>query len=314
MRLSLMLAQAVGVGLAGLGGWITGSLHPAPAQLTSLVARAPSELRVEQNWAALQRDIAAGRLDPKQLVKLQTVMTAAGAAQGTLIPVEKVDPAQYAEVQATALSAEDAPTPAPPATSGPVPAQSAAKDASVRMPAPVAVASSPLNTVLALCPGMSITNSPPADSQGVVVGGQGVVRINGVALTANPTQGACLSSGFGGRNGHLHKGVDFYSRVGGPISAPADGVVLEKKYRDDYGNMLLIDNGGGVYTRYAHLSAFADGVAVGARIKAGAPLGLMGNTAAYPIPIHLHYEVLVGDYNNPKGSFGLKPRDPFNPG
>jgi murein DD-endopeptidase MepM/ murein hydrolase activator NlpD len=38
----------------------------------------------------------------------------------------------------------------------------------------------------------------------------------------------------------------------------------------------------------------------------------MGNSAGYQIPIHLHYEVLVGDYANPKGSFGLKPVDPLS--
>jgi hypothetical protein len=38
----------------------------------------------------------------------------------------------------------------------------------------------------------------------------------------------------------------------------------------------------------------------------------MGNTADYPIPIHLHLELLLGDIANPKGSFGLTPRSPFD--
>jgi len=38
----------------------------------------------------------------------------------------------------------------------------------------------------------------------------------------------------------------------------------------------------------------------------------MGNTASYAIPIHLHYELLLGDYNNPRQSFGLTPRSPFD--
>jgi hypothetical protein len=37
----------------------------------------------------------------------------------------------------------------------------------------------------------------------------------------------------------------------------------------------------------------------------------MGNTAAYPLPIHLHFELLLGDYNNPKQSFGLTTHSPF---
>jgi murein DD-endopeptidase MepM/ murein hydrolase activator NlpD len=83
------------------------------------------------------------------------------------------------------------------------------------------------------------------------------------------------------------------------------------KYRDDYGNMILIDHGHGVYTRYAHLSSFHNGLAVGAHVHAGDEIGLMGNTAGYAVPLHLHYEVLLGDYTNPKGSFGLTPHSPF---
>jgi murein DD-endopeptidase MepM/ murein hydrolase activator NlpD len=44
----------------------------------------------------------------------------------------------------------------------------------------------------------------------------------------------------------------------------------------------------------------------------GQQIGLMGNSAAYSIPIHLHYEVLLGDYDTPRQSFGLEPRSPFS--
>ena len=46
-------------------------------------------------------------------------------------------------------------------------------------------------------------------------------------------------------------------------------------------------------------------------MHAGDQIGLMGNTAGYQAPIHLHYEVLTGDYNTPKQSFGLTPSDVF---
>jgi murein DD-endopeptidase MepM/ murein hydrolase activator NlpD len=116
---------------------------------------------------------------------------------------------------------------------------------------------------------------------------------------------------MGARSGGMHKGIDYYSPTGGVVSAAADGVVIERKYRDDYGNMLLIDHGHGVYTRYAHLSSFADGIVEGSHVRAGQQIGLMGNTASYQIPIHLHYELLLGDYNNPRASFGLTPHSPF---
>lgn len=47
-------------------------------------------------------------------------------------------------------------------------------------------------------------------------------------------------------------------------------------------------------------------------LKVGDMIGLMGNTAGCPIPIHQHYDVLAGDYNNPKASFGLTPVSPFD--
>jgi murein DD-endopeptidase MepM/ murein hydrolase activator NlpD len=158
---------------------------------------------------------------------------------------------------------------------------------------------------------MTISNAPAADAQRRVLHYSPTVNVDGVTLGLDPTHGACLSSGFGARGSGLHKGIDYYSASGGPIEAAADGVIIERVYRDDYGNMLLIDHGHGVYTRYAHLSSFADGVVEGAHVRAGQRLGLMGNTASYQIPVHLHYELLLGDYANPKKSFGLTPHSPF---
>jgi murein DD-endopeptidase MepM/ murein hydrolase activator NlpD len=158
---------------------------------------------------------------------------------------------------------------------------------------------------------MTISNAPAADASGNVRGFTKIVNVQGVALAVDPTKGACLSSGFGPRGSGAHEGLDFHSADGGPIMAAADGLVIEKKYRDDYGNMLLIDHGKGVYTRYAHLSSFTAGVDMGSKVKAGQIIGMMGNTASYRIPVHLHYELLLGDYNNPKASFGLTPESPF---
>ncbi|HVZ29236.1 MAG TPA: M23 family metallopeptidase, partial [Asticcacaulis sp.] len=67
----------------------------------------------------------------------------------------------------------------------------------------------------------------------------------------------------------------------------------------------------GVYTRYCHLKAFADGVAAGTHVTAGEVIGFMGNTANPPVAVHLHYEMLTGDYDTPKKSFGLTAVDPF---
>ena len=171
--------------------------------------------------------------------------------------------------------------------------------------------SDPTEASLSLCPRMQIHNAPSADGAGRVKGFSQFIRINTVRIALDPAPGACLSSGFGQRGARPHDGIDYYSPEGGQIHAAADGTVIEMKYRDDFGNMVLIDHGGGVYTRYAHLASFQSGLGVGAKIHAGNPIGLMGNTAGYPVPVHLHYEVLLGNYANPKASFGLDPKDPF---
>ncbi len=196
-------------------------------------------------------------------------------------------------------------------------APSAAEEAGLIAPAAGGDPQTPLATPelfvgeLALCPHSRVSNAPAVDDNGLVQNYARIVNVNGVALAVDPAQGACLSSGFGRRRGHLHKGLDFYSGVRVPIVAAGDGVVIERVYRGDYGNMLLIDHGSGVFTRYAHLARFDEGVVVGARVSAGQEIGLMGNTARRRVPIHLHYEILVGDYANPSGSFGLTPHSPF---
>jgi murein DD-endopeptidase MepM/ murein hydrolase activator NlpD len=165
---------------------------------------------------------------------------------------------------------------------------------------------------LNLCPRMKIENAPAADAQLHVAKYVPVVDVKGVKVATFPSRGACLSSGFGDRGGRKHKGLDYHSETGAPILAAADGTVIEMKYREDYGNMLVIDHGGGVYTRYAHLASFGRGLAQGVSVRAGDQIGLMGNTAGYQIPMHLHYELLLGDYANPKASFGLEPANPMS--
>lgn len=261
-------------------GWIVGSAYPAPAQWVA-------PLRANAERAAANID-----LSPQGLARLRSSLSREQYARLTQ------DAAHLAASSGTVLVVEHEST-------------SAAEhvEAGVEAP-PTPSASNTWANSLSLCP-MTVTNPPSADGHGVVRNFAALIRVNGVTLVTNPTHGTCLSSGFGTRGGRLHKGVDYYATDGGPIFAAADGVIIEHKYRDDYGNMLLIDHGGGVYTRYAHLSSFADNTPVGARVTAGEQIGLMGNTASYRIPVHLHFEVLLGNYSNPYASFGLMPHSPF---
>lgn len=162
---------------------------------------------------------------------------------------------------------------------------------------------------LPLCPRMTISNAPSATDG--VVDAPGRVTLRGAALRVNAAPGACLSSSYGQRNGKLHKGIDLHHPDGVPVLAAAAGTVMEAEYRDDYGNTLVLDHGGGAYTRYSHLAGFGPGVRIGAAVADGQRLGLMGNTGGWPMPIHLHFEMLQGDYDTPKKAFGLAPADPF---
>ena len=289
------ILRTAGLMLIGFGGWILGSVYPAPTALvamlgpTALQARAAAGLKAVP-WESVQNVLSL----EQRRAEVDSVLKQTSAA-GRAIVVEQVTPA---EVAMEAPEIQMLPLP----RSIPVSTPSAG------------VAAGSFETAISLCPRMAVTNGPRADAAGHVLSYHPITTIQGIALAVDPTRKACVSSGFGERNGRLHRGVDYHSADGGQIMAAGDGVVLEEKYRDDYGNMLLIDHGHGVYTRYAHLAAFQHGLAVGSRVKAGDPIGLMGNTAAYPVPIHLHYEVLVGDYANPKASFGLTPKNPFGGG
>ena len=72
-----------------------------------------------------------------------------------------------------------------------------------------------------------------------------------------------LSSGFGNRRdpftggGDFHPGLDISADQGRPVIAPADGEVTDASHSGNYGNLIVIDHGFGITTRYAHLSRFA---------------------------------------------------------
>lgn len=163
---------------------------------------------------------------------------------------------------------------------------------------------------MSVCPGMTVSNRPATDANLVMTDyRQFVVAEGKVTLASAPVEAACFSSGFGPRSFSNHKGVDYYAKEAVDIYAAADGTVKEKTYRDDFGNMVVIDHGNGVFTRYAHLESFGAGLAEGDSVKRGAVLGLMGNTSKYKVARHLHYEVLTGTWGAQAGSFALTPVD-----
>lgn len=114
--------------------------------------------------------------------------------------------------------------------------------------------------------------------------------------TIQPVNVAYNSSGFGWRldpfSGRqtFHEGIDFPAATGTPIVAAAGGVVITAEYHHQFGNMLEIDHGNDMVTRYAHASRLA--AKVGDIVKRGQYIADIGTTGR-STGAHLHFEVLV---------------------
>ncbi|MBL8287934.1 MAG: M23 family metallopeptidase [Rubrivivax sp.] len=94
-----------------------------------------------------------------------------------------------------------------------------------------------------------------------------------------------------------HQGVDFAAPKGTPVVVVADGTVVHAGRSGGYGNLVVVDHGGGITTYYAHLSAF--GVQEGMRVERGQEIGQVGSTGMSTGP-HLHYEIRKdGKYLDP---------------
>ena len=87
-----------------------------------------------------------------------------------------------------------------------------------------------------------------------------------------------------------HEGIDVSAPMGAEIEAPAAGIVTKVDWVEGYGNMLTVDHGYGLVTRYAHCSKIL--VVRGQRVKRGQKIALVGSTGLSTGP-HLHYEVWV---------------------
>jgi murein DD-endopeptidase MepM/ murein hydrolase activator NlpD len=112
-----------------------------------------------------------------------------------------------------------------------------------------------------------------------------------------------LSSPFGSRRDpftggtDFHPGLDISADHGVPVHAPADGVVASAEASGPYGNLVVVDHGYGITTRYGHLSRF--GVSPGVQVRRGDVIGYVGSTGR-STSSHLHYEILLnGKLTNP---------------
>jgi len=103
-----------------------------------------------------------------------------------------------------------------------------------------------------------------------------------------------LTGTFGGRSDPFtgepgfHQGLDISTEKGQPVFATADGTIESASYTGDYGNLIVVQHGFGLVTRYGHLSAFH--VKPGQAVKRGDVIGYVGATGR-ATGAHLHYEI-----------------------
>jgi murein DD-endopeptidase MepM/ murein hydrolase activator NlpD len=115
-------------------------------------------------------------------------------------------------------------------------------------------------------------------------------------LGVRPVEGG-FTSPFGTRpdpidgSHDFHTGLDMAARAGTKVRAAGDGVVVRAAMVQGYGNIVVLDHGGGVETAYAHLESFD--VKPGDHVPAGAVIGRVGATGRVTGP-HLHFEVRRG--------------------
>jgi murein DD-endopeptidase MepM/ murein hydrolase activator NlpD len=114
-------------------------------------------------------------------------------------------------------------------------------------------------------------------------------RVSGTGLSW-PVKGP-VTSGFGTRWGRLHAGIDIGAGTGTPIRAAKAGEVIFAGVQSGYGNVIIIDHGGGFTTLYAHQSRLA--ASDGQSVSSGEVIGYVGSTGHSTGP-HLHFETRVG--------------------
>ena len=127
---------------------------------------------------------------------------------------------------------------------------------------------------------------------------EGFLRSSGVIPSLWPVSGK-LESGvggrrnpFGGRGWEYHEGQDIDAAYGTPVQVAASGRVIIAGRQRGYGNVVYVDHGNGLSTRYGHLSEID--VTVGQTVTRGQTIGLVGSTGRSTGP-HLHYEVRINN-------------------
>ncbi len=132
-------------------------------------------------------------------------------------------------------------------------------------------------------------------------------RSNRAFLLRKPITEGTLRSGFGMRQhpvlrySKMHTGIDWSDKIGTPIIAAGDGLVIKAEWDSGYGRRVEIQHNYNFITTYSHMSAFAADIVEGTTVRQGQVIGYLGSSGLSTGP-HLHYEVKVNDnYVDPLG-------------
>lgn len=98
---------------------------------------------------------------------------------------------------------------------------------------------------------------------------------------------------------YYHTGLDLRAWYGTPIRSAGNAVLVLKEHMTSPGNNVILDHGGGLYTRYMHFSKFGN-IEMGKRVPAGTVIGYSGSTGRSQAP-HLHWEIIwKGNHASPE--------------
>lgn len=244
------------------------ALDAAAAAEAALVEQQNNEGVLQAQLAVLVEDRAVTEADFATGERIRLEREAAEAAAAAEL-ARQVAEAEAAAAAAAAQAEAERRAAEAQAAADRAAAQAAAGNSGGGAPAPVYVAPAPAPVVVSPVSGSGWTN--PASGR--------------------------ISSGFGPRPTRptagvnpFHSGTDIAAGCGSSIRAANSGTVIASTYLGTYGNWILIDNGNGIQTGYAHIQDGGRLVGVGAQVSAGQTIALVGSTGA-STGCHLHFEV-----------------------
>ena len=278
-------------------------------EIESLATRLLSELdaanaeyrKLETTWQEQEEERKQREAEERRLLELEaerkrTEAEAVAAAAQAAASSTTTTVARPAEVVAdtTTTTAGPAPTttagPAPATTAGPAPATAPPESTTTTTTTAVSAESSDAATTTTTEPASTTTTTVP-----VPASASRVCPVNG-ASSFSDTWGAPRSGG------RIHKGVDMSASRGTPVAAIESGRIYRLSTSSLGGiSLYLLGNSGDMYY-YAHLDAWAEGLAGGEKVAAGDPVGVVGTTGNSPSwAPHLHFgwQPGGGDWANP---------------